>query len=66
MGAVKSLIMDGEEFAQENYNMGRNEFVAEAWTFAKGNNIIHRAAIEHYDVIKEEMAEYQLEIGKND
>lgn len=64
MANVKSLMMNGEEIAQENYNMARNEFIAHAWDISKGNNIVHRAAIEAYDVIKEDLAEYQLYKGK--
>ena len=58
MGKVKSLVMDGEDIACENFNMSRNEFVAHAWTICKGNNLVHRAAIEHYDVIQRELNEY--------
>lgn len=68
MAKVKAAVIEAQEFAQENYGMGRNEFVAHAWTFAKGNNLIHRAAIEEYDVIREDLAEYQLYYvkGEND
>jgi len=48
----------GEEIACELFNVPRNEFVAQAWTICKKNNEVHRAAIEHYDVIQKELDEY--------
>ena len=64
MGKVKSLVMDGEDIACENFNMPRNEFVAHAWTICKGNNLVHRAAIEHYDVIQKELEIYERSIRR--
>jgi hypothetical protein len=58
MGKVKAMLMDAEDFASENYNIPRNEFVAKAWVFAKRNNTLHRHAIEHYDVIQRDLNDY--------
>ena len=55
----------GEEIATEFYNIPRNEFIAKAWEVAAKDNIVHRAAIEHYDVIQEEMIQYEEFIQKN-
>lgn len=54
-----SDMIDGEAIATENYNIPRNEFVAKAWKICKGNNTVHRTAIEHYDVIRRELDEYE-------
>ena len=56
---MRSVKMKGEEIATENYNIDRNEFVAKAWIEAKKDNAVHRAAIEHYDVIRRELDEYE-------
>ena len=57
-------IVVGETIATENYNIPRNEFVAQAWTLAKKDNEVHRAAIEHYDVIQQELDIYEEIIQK--
>jgi len=49
----------GEEIAVEFYNIPRNEFVAKAWEIANKDNTVHRAAIQHYDVIRRELDEYE-------
>ena len=49
----------GEEIATENFNIPRNEFVALSWTICKKDNAVHRAAIEHYDVIQAELKYYE-------
>ena len=56
---MKHKIVIGESIATENYNIPRNEFVAQAWTLAKKDNEVHRAAIEHYDVIQQELDVYE-------
>ena len=50
----------GESIAIENYNIDRNTFVSESWILAKKDNIVHRAAIEHYDVIQKELNTYEV------
>lgn len=50
----------GEAIAMENYNISRNEFVTTAWIKAKKDNTVHRAAIEHYDVIQKELDTYEV------
>lgn len=62
---IHTAKIKGEEIATENYNIDRNEFVAKAWIMAKKDNSVHRAAIEHYDVIQEEMIQYEEFIQKN-
>lgn len=52
--------MDAEDFACENFNIPRNEFVSKSWIFAQKNNQLHRAAIEHYDVIQKELEIYHV------
>ena len=56
---IHTAKIKGEEIATENYNIDRNEFVAKAWIMAKKDNSVHRAAIEHYDVIRRELDEYE-------
>ena len=55
-------IVVGETIATENFNIPRNEFVALSWEIAKKDNEVHRAAIEHYDLIQEELREYEYVI----
>ena len=55
-----STKIKGEEIACEFFNVPRNEFVAQAWTICKKNNELHRAAIEHYDVIQKELEIYNV------
>jgi hypothetical protein len=57
-------IVVGETIATENYNIPRNEFVALSWKIAKKDNEVHRAAIEHYDTIQNELKEYEYVIRK--
>jgi len=56
---MRAKYLKGEEIATEFYNIPRNEFVAIAWTKSKKDNTVHRAAIEHYDVIRKELDEYE-------
>ena len=58
MGKVKAAVMEGEEFAQEYFNIDRGqliELVAEKYGLY---SIEGRAALKHYDVIQREMDEY--------
>ena len=55
-------IVVGETIATENFNIPRNEFVTLSWEIAKKDNEVHRAAIEHYDLIQEELREYEYVI----
>ena len=55
-------IVVGETIATENFNIPRNEFVALSWEIAKKDNEVHRAAIEHYELIQEELREYEYVI----
>lgn len=58
MGKIKSMVMEAEELAQENFDMGRNEFCALAADTYKGKvsfNMQMRAAVEHYDLIQSEL-----------
>ena len=61
---MRAKYLKGEEIATEFYNIPRNEFVAIAWTEAKKDNTVHRAAIEHYDVIQHEINVYFTEVVK--
>jgi len=64
MGKLKAILIEAEDFACENYNIPRNEFVEKSWVFAKSKCFIHRPdeihrhAIEHYDVIQRELDDY--------
>ena len=61
---MMSAKIKGEEIATEFYNIPRNEFVVVTWDEAKKDNATHRAAIEHYDVIRKELDEYDKFIGR--
>ena len=50
----------GEAIAMENYNIDRNWFVSKSWILAKKDNTVHRAAIEHYDIIQKELDTYEV------
>lgn len=55
MGHFKNLLIQAEQLAQDNFNMGRNEFCAlAADTFKShfGFNNMMRASVEHYDRIQ--------------
>jgi hypothetical protein len=52
---VKNRLFYAQVFACDHYNIPRNQFIALAWDFAKGNNRIHRATIKYYDEIQREM-----------
>lgn len=66
MGKVKSAVMDGEEFAQENYNISRNEFCALAFAKFKPMSIEARAAVESYDMIQGDLKEYEKYLVNGD
>ena len=55
-------IVVGETIATENYNLPRDEFVALSWQIARKDNEVHRAAIEHYDVIQKELKVFFKEV----
>jgi len=59
MSKIKVAIMDGEEFAQENYNISRNEFCALAFAKFKPMSIQARAAVESYDEIQNDLKAYE-------
>ena len=61
---MRAAKIKGEEIATENYNTDRNWFVPRSWILAKKDNAVHRAAIEHYDVIQRELNEYEKFIKK--
>lgn len=61
---MRAAKIKGEEIATENYNTDRNWFVQRSWILAKKDNAVHRAAIEHYDVIQRELNEYEKFIKK--
>jgi hypothetical protein len=60
MGKLKSVIMEAQEFACDHYNIPRNQFIVLARDFAKGNSLIHQAAIEYYDEIQRDMDLYDV------
>jgi hypothetical protein len=59
MGKVKAAALEGQEFAQENYNISRNEFCALAFDAFKPMSLEARAAVEEYDVIQNDLKEYE-------
>ncbi len=67
MGKLKAILIDAEDFACENYNIPRNEFVARSWDFAKSYNLVHRPdeihrhAIEYYDIIQRDIKNYHAQ-----
>tara|TARA_R110001592_G_scaffold26930_1_gene100346 strand:+ start:485 stop:670 length:186 start_codon:yes stop_codon:yes gene_type:complete len=61
---MRAAKIKGEDIATENYNTDRNWFVQRSWILAKKDNAVHRAAIEHYDVIQRELNEYEKFIKK--
>ena len=61
---MRAAKIKGEEIATENYNTDRNWFVQRSLILAKKDNAVHRAAIEHYDVIQRELNEYEKFIKK--
>jgi hypothetical protein len=61
MGKVKAAAIEGQEFAQENYNISRNDFCALAFKVFKPMSIQARAAVEEYDVIQNDLKVYYEE-----
>lgn len=58
MGKVKAAVMEGEEFAQDNYNLTRPEFSWAALKRFGGHTLEYQAAIQHFDVIQKELDVY--------
>ena len=58
MGKVKSAVMDGELFAQDNYNVAREDFIKMSHKAFSPASIEARAAIDAFDVIQKDLNEY--------
>jgi hypothetical protein len=54
MGKLKDLVIECQEFAQDNYNEPREEFVMMTNTYFK-TSIEREAAIQAFDEIQDEM-----------
>ena len=65
MGKVKSLVMDGEEFAQENYNVSRDEFIKLTNKAFRPMSIEARAAVAEYDIIQNDLHTYYAEYNND-
>lgn len=67
MSKTGQAVFEAQEFATENYNVSREEFVklAEAEFLKKGSfkPWLKTWAIEEYDVIQKDLADYDTYIG---
>lgn len=61
MSKMGRAVLEGQEFAQENYNISRNEFCALAFDAFKPMSIQAQAAVEEYDVIQNDLKVYYEE-----
>jgi len=58
MGKVKDAVIEGEQFAQENYNIDRGDMICLVAEKYGLYSIEGRAALKHFDEIQQEMDEY--------
>jgi len=58
MSRIEVEVLEGEEFACENYNISRNEFCALAFAKFRPMSPAARAAVEAYDTIQQDLEEY--------
>lgn len=64
MGAVKSLVMDGEEFAQDHYNLPEADFKQKVKEkYGHVLSIEARSAIDHWFEIQMEMKGFYRDEG---
>ena len=67
MSKMGQAVYEAQEFATENYNVTRDEFIKLAGNaFAKNPNgfILKKWALEEYDVIQNDMAEYDAYVSE--
>ena len=68
MSKMGQAVYEAQEFATENYNVSRDEFVklAEAEFLKKGSfkPWLKNWAIEEYDVIQDDMADYDAYVDQ--
>lgn len=58
MSKIGQEIFEAQEFATENYNVARDEFVKLADNAFSKNPILQKWTIEEYDVIQNDLREY--------
>jgi len=59
-------ILEGQEFACEHYNIGRNEFCTLAFAQFKAMSPAARSAVETYDQIQKDLKEYERYVANAD
>ena len=67
MSKMGQAVYEAQEFATENYNVTRDEFITLAGNaFAKNPNgsILKKWALEEYDVIQNDMEEWSEYVSK--
>ena len=67
MSKMGQAVYEAQEFATENYNVTRDEFIKLAGNaFAKDPNgfILKKWALEEYDVIQDDMADYDAYVDQ--
>ena len=67
MSKMGQAVYEAQEFATANYNVTRDEFIKLAGNaFAKNPNgfILKKWALEEYDVIQDDMADYDAYVDQ--
>ena len=67
MSKMGQAVYEAQEFATENYNVTRDEFIKLAGNaFAKNPNgfILKKWALEEYDLIQDDMADYDAYVDQ--
>lgn len=59
MSKVGQAVFEGQEFAQENYNISRDDFVKLAGNAFKNNFFVRDCAIAAFDEIQSDLSCYQ-------
>ena len=59
MSKVGQAVFEGQEFAQENYNVSCDEFIKLADTAFKNNFFVRSCAIASFDEIQSDLSCYQ-------
>ncbi len=64
MSKMGQAVFEGQEFAQENYNVSRDEFIKLADTaFKSSATIQHQAAVEEWETIQNDLDNYDRYIS---
>ena len=64
MSKMGQAVFEAQEFATENYNVSREEFIKLAGNAFAKNPTLQRWSLEEFDVIQNDMAEWSEYVSK--